>query len=184
MDITIRPARADDLDAVARVLCAAFEPYRWAASTPAEREALDRHLTEVADVGSIVGESELFVASAADRIVGAAMLEPPNRPGPPLPGPCAKPWPRAWASLRRLGVEPAYRGRGVGSMLVDARLARARELGATAALLHTSPIFAVVHGMVGRHGWQRVPEWDFSPAPHALAEAYLLAFEPIGERAG
>jgi GNAT superfamily N-acetyltransferase len=175
MSIVIREARHDELDAVARVLAAAFEQYRAPAITSSYRLAFERHLEEIVDVRARIGEAALFVAVEGPRVVGTGTLYPPGRSvayGRTIPD---TPWPRDWAWLRVLGVAPSHRGRGIGRLLVEARVQRARELAATAVALHTSPEFEVLRHLVRRMGWTRSPEHDFAPAPGARAEGYFLA---------
>ena len=164
MAIEIREARAGELEEVARVLGAAFEQYR--------PQGFEGYLRDVANVRSRVGLADLFVAVEAGRVVGTATLYRPNPPHSDR-----QPWPRAWASLRLLAVEPSHRGRGIGRMLTDARLRRARELGAPVVVLHTTELFEVSRSMYRRMGWQRAPEYDHWPLPGLCAEAYVLALD-------
>jgi hypothetical protein len=60
-------------------------------------------------------------------------------------------------------------------MLDDARIRRARELGAAGVGLHTSLAFEASRGMVRRMGWQRAPAYDCWPIPDVHAEAWTLA---------
>ena len=178
MAIVIREARADELDEAARVLGVAFEQHLPPRpDVPLEiREAFAVYLKDVIDVRSRLDDAELFVALEADRLVGTATLYPPDHevayPGD-APGP--RPWPRGWATLRLLGVDPAARGRGIGRMLAEARIRRARALGAVVVGLHTSIEFEVSRSMYQRMGWLRAPEHDYRPMPGIHAEAYFLA---------
>jgi GNAT superfamily N-acetyltransferase len=176
MTMVIREARAEELDETARILVAAFEEHRPPADsavTPQQRVAFERYLEDIANVRSRRGAADLFVAVDADRLVGTGTLYPP-RLAPTYPGPHAPPpWPSEWATLRLLGVPPAHRGRGIGRMLVEARIERARALGAPVVALHTS--FEVSRSMYQRLGWQRASEYDYFPAAEILAEAYILA---------
>jgi len=177
MAIVIREGRADELDQASVILFAAFEQYRPPADAPIAREVregFERYLRDVADVRSRLGHADLFVAVEADRIIGTGTL---YRPAQSVAYPTEvhfKPWPREWASLRLLSVDPVQRGRGIGRMLTDARVRRARELGAPAVVLHTSVEFEVSRAMYRRMGWERAPEYDYWPLPDRYAEAYVL----------
>ncbi len=173
----IREARAGDIDAVARVLVAAFEQYRPppdAPVTPEHRAAFERYLQDTADVRSRTSGAELFVAEDAAEIVGAATLYPPHEPVGYPADVERTPWPGEWASLRFLAVVPARRGSGIGRMLAEARIERARALGAPVVALHTSAHFAASRRMYRRMGWEHAPAYDFWPAPTLRAEAYIL----------
>jgi GNAT superfamily N-acetyltransferase len=100
------------------------------------------------------------------------LLYPPHRhAGYGVDG--MKPWPAAWAALRRLAVAKTHRGRGIARMLAEARIARARELGAPVVAMHTST--PLVREMYGRSGWVRAPEFDHHPVAGVIAEAWILA---------
>jgi GNAT superfamily N-acetyltransferase len=47
-------------------------------------------------------------------------------------------WPSGWAGVRALGVDPAVRGLGIGSALMQACYERARAAGAPVLCLHTA----------------------------------------------
>ena len=148
MTIEVREAREDELDETARVLALAFEQVRPKASTSAYGEVFERYLEGVVDVRSRVSEATLFVAIEGGRILGTGTLYPPGRTIAYAQEVHSTPWPNEWASLRLLGVDPAHRGRGIGRMLIEARVRRARELGATVAALHTSREFEVAHDLL------------------------------------
>jgi GNAT superfamily N-acetyltransferase len=174
MTIEVREAREDELDETARVLASAFEQVRPKASTSAYGEVFERYLEGVVDVRSRIGEATLFVAIEGGRILGTGTLYPPGRTIAYAQDVHSPPWPNDWASLRLLGVDPAHRGRGIGRMLIEARVQRARELGANVAALHTSREFEVARDLLKRMGWKRAPEYDHAPAPDLCAEAYVL----------
>lgn len=95
--ITIRPAETGDVTGIAHCI----EPF------VVEGKLLRRTTQELEHL-----LPHCFVAEAAGRIVGCAALEIYS---PKL------------AELRSLAVEPAYRGHGVGKLLVQACVQRARE---------------------------------------------------------
>jgi predicted N-acetyltransferase YhbS len=172
--LTVRDARDDELDEVARILAAAFEATRPPPGTD-HAAMYDRYLQDLANVRARRALSDLLVAVDGERLVGTGALYRPHRAvqaatasagGPP-------PWPGDWASLRALAVDPAHHGRGVARMLIEARVARARELGAPVVGIHThSPR---VRAICERHGWQRAPAYDFDPHPNQHVYAYTLA---------
>jgi GNAT superfamily N-acetyltransferase len=174
MTIVIREAREDELDETALILGSAFEPHRPKAVASPYEEAFEHYLAGVTDVRARIGEATLFVAIEAERILGSGTLYPPGGTVAYARSVQTKPWPTEWATLRLLGVDPAHRGRGIGRMLIEARVSRARELGAKAAALHTSQEFAIARSLLQRMGWKRTPEYDHAPAPDVCAEAYVL----------
>jgi GNAT superfamily N-acetyltransferase len=179
MAIVVRRAHADEMEAAAHVLVSAFEEYRAPADSAASeeyRQKFERYLAEISDARNAFRDAELFVALEGARVVGAGLLYPPGctpdyrAPSSPLA------WPADWASLRLLGVHPDRRGRKIGRLLAQARVERARELGAPAVAMHTS--FEVARGMYTRMGWERAPEFDYFPVTGIRAEAYVLRLEP------
>jgi GNAT superfamily N-acetyltransferase len=178
MTVEIRAARESEIDEVSRLLAAVFELPIAAGSArrdPTCHEAYRRYLEEVVDVRGRWGHVELFVAASGGRIIGTGTLYPPGTGRQYGRALHAKPWPDDWASLRLLAVHPAHREKGIGRMLVDARLRRARELGASFVALHTSEDFADALRLIRRSGWTRRPELDHIPAPGICAEAYVLS---------
>ncbi|MFH1475432.1 MAG: GNAT family N-acetyltransferase [Chloroflexota bacterium] len=120
-------------------------------------EGDDEYVPELRDVARRVREAVVFAA------LGVA-------DGTPLgcvtyvPGPT-----NAWAehlrpgeaSIRMLAVDPAVQGRGVGSALVGACLARARADGRRSVFLHSLPVMAGAQRIYDRFGFRRVPERDW-----------------------
>jgi GNAT superfamily N-acetyltransferase len=62
-------------------------------------------------------------------------------------------FPKAWASLRLLGVAPAARGHGLSRCLTDWCIARARSEGAAHIGLHTSEAMTTARGLYERMGF-------------------------------
>jgi GNAT superfamily N-acetyltransferase len=79
-----------------------------------------------------------------------------------------------WPELRLLAVKTSARGRGIGKMLVNECIRRARQAGATALGLHTGNSMAVALPMYERMGFVRVPALDFDVEGGELVKAYRL----------
>ncbi|HEX2275410.1 MAG TPA: GNAT family N-acetyltransferase [Acidimicrobiales bacterium] len=75
------------------------------------------------------------------------------------------------AGLRMLAVAPAYRGRGVGTALVQACIARARAERRRRLWLHTTAEMAAAQRIYARLEFRRAPEADLH-----LPEIHLLAY--------
>jgi GNAT superfamily N-acetyltransferase len=65
------------------------------------------------------------------------------------------------AGIRHLAVDPRCQGRGAGTALVDACLARARALGRRRVVLHSKPMMEVARAMYARRGFVADPTRDF-----------------------
>jgi GNAT superfamily N-acetyltransferase len=177
MPLVIRDARSDDLEAISRLILAAFEEHMPAPQgdfSPGYRRAFEEYRRDIGDVRSRMGSSQLILAEDGGSIVGVVTLFPPHTSIQYPPGVTHRPWPAAWASFRLLAVDPARRGRGVGRALVTECVQRARALGASTLALHTSGLMEIARGLYERMGWVRAPEYDFRPGADVLVEAYVL----------
>ena len=67
--------------------------------------------------------------------------------------------------LKRLYVRPAERGTGLGRTLVEAALARARELGYHRVLLDTTPGMEAAHELYRRLGFRETDPYTENPVP-------------------
>lgn len=65
------------------------------------------------------------------------------------------------AELHLLCVSPDHQGKGVGTALVDAALAHARDKSATRMILWTQPEMQSAQRLYARSGFERVPDLDF-----------------------
>jgi len=123
---------------------------------------------EIRDVRRRLGESTLIVAEEGGRLLGAVTYYPDGSEE------ANGGWPASWAVLRLLAVHPAARGRGIGRLLTEECLRRARAAGRVAVGLHTTHLMTVARAMYERMGFVRVPEFDFFPAPQFRVMAYRL----------
>ncbi|OGO39706.1 MAG: hypothetical protein A2147_05860 [Chloroflexi bacterium RBG_16_57_8] len=129
-------------------------------------DAWKSYLGDIMDVRGRLAESDLIVAELDGRLVGAVTLY--------LNGSPSLEWPNGWAGVRLLGVDPAYRGRGIGHRLMGECIRRCREAGIMTVGLHTTEAMDVARRMYERMGFTRVPEYDFHPAPGVVVMAYQL----------
>lgn len=127
LDIVIAPERAEDAGAIEGLEVRAFGPGRFARTAYRLRE------------GNPHGRDLSFVARVSTLVVGSVRLTP-IRVGE--------------ASALLLGpltVDPAFRSKGIGRMLVEAALASAKERGHRVVLLVGDEAY------YGRIGFRRVP---------------------------
>ena len=85
--------------------------------------------------------------------------------------------PVRWPVVRLLAVGPAARGLGVGRLLLDECLRRARADGSDAIGLHTSESMSGAMRLYDRMGFLRVPVYDFQPDGAELVKAYCLLLD-------
>ena len=87
---------------------------------------------------------------------------------------CKPGWPTEWASIRLLAVLPNGRGTGLGRVLTEECLRRARDLSAPVMGLHTTRVMAVAQAMYERMGFARYPENDHPITDDFVVVAYTL----------
>ncbi len=120
-------------------------------------EGDDDYVPELRDVERRVSEAVVF--AALDEAGGTPLGCVTYVPGPD----------NAWAehlrdgeaSIRMLAVDPAAQGRGVGTALAEACVARARADGRRAVFLHSLPVMVDAQRIYDRLGFRRVPERDW-----------------------
>ena len=168
--IVVRLAQGSDIEGARAALAAAYIEYeKW--FPPANWEP---YFADILDLEGRASESDLLVAEDEGGILGCVSYFPPGSKASYPSDAFSERWPPDWAAFRLLAVDPAARGRGVGRVLTDACIARARERGAPAVGLHTTEPMAVARAMYERMGFERAPRFDFRPGPSVLVEAYRL----------
>jgi len=160
--LVIRNARSEELDQVALLLKEAYQEY--AKYLPPE--IFQSYLEDIMDVRSRLPDSDLVVAELDGRLAGTVTLY--------LRASESRIWPAGWASVRLLGVLPAYRNQGIGKALMDECIRRCKKGGIRILGLHTTEAMATAKGMYERMGFIRVPEFDFHPRPGVVVMAYRL----------
>ncbi|MGH9125660.1 MAG: GNAT family N-acetyltransferase [Acidimicrobiales bacterium] len=126
----------------------------------------DDYAEELADVSGRAAVAEVLVAVDRNDIVGSVTFIPDGK------CPFAEDIRDGECGVRMMAVAPSAQGRGVGQLLLEAALARGRELGREAVFLHSTPQMTAAHRLYQRNGFVRTPERDWFPVP----ELSLLAF--------
>lgn len=129
-----------DTAAVNALAVAAFSQYQARYS---DWPAFAKNL---ANTAALADHGEFIVAEAEGHIVGAVAYIGPNKPK----SACFE---QAWPIMRMLVVSPAARGRGVGRMLAQECIGRARRDKAEVFALHTTPMMEVALAMYQRMGF-------------------------------
>lgn len=79
------------------------------------------------------------------------------------------------AAIRMLAVDVTARGRGVGTALAAACIARAREDGRAAIFLHSLAYMRAAQAIYARLGFIRRPDRDWEPVPGIRLLGFSLA---------
>jgi ribosomal protein S18 acetylase RimI-like enzyme len=130
-DIEIHPVREPEYAAAGEATGRAYMEFATSGAA-----GWDAYLARIADVAGRAGRTTVLVASVGGEIAGSATLEVDTRMNPESTEPLAP----DEAHLRMLGVDPAYRGRGIARRLVVACVDLARAHGKRRLTLETAPV--------------------------------------------
>lgn len=108
-------------------------------------------LKEIGSMSSRAGESQIIIAEFRNKLSGAVAY---YGPGTDKTGY----FPKEWASIRLLVVNPECRGNGIGSSLMEECILRAENDAAPAIGLHTSDFMEVALSMYLRMGFDKVKD--------------------------
>ena len=112
------------------------------------------YLARIADVADRAQRTTVLVATVNGAIAGSATLELDGRTNPEWTEPLAA----DEAHLRMLGVDPAYRGRGVARHLVVACLEVARAHGKRVLTLETTAVMTAAQQLYASMGFDSTGE--------------------------
>ena len=132
------------------------------------------YLEDIIDLEGRAPDSDLLVAKLDGKVAACVSYFPPGSKASYPSDAYSERWPDDWSAVRLLAVDPAIRGRGLGRILTEACIERARKQAAAAVGLHTVAFMAVARAMYERMGFERAPQYDFRPGPNILIEAYRL----------
>lgn len=158
-DVTIRPARDEELDEVASLLVDAYAEY-------AARMSPDAWASFAQDIGNVRGraiEADVVVAEREGRLVGSVTLFTRHRG---VRG--------GTVGVRLLAVRPEARGTGVGRALMEYAIRRAREDDQKRVVLSTTQEMESARDLYEKLGFRREPDLDHEPAPGVRFEGYAL----------
>ena len=161
--MNIRNARTEELGQAAQVISEAYHQY----SDIIPPEHWEPYLHNLTDFRSRLDKAELIVAEEDGGILGAVTFFPKGSAS-------GEGWPGDYSGIRILAVPPDHRGRGLGRLLTEECIRRSRALGVRYVGLHTTEFMSVAKAMYERMGFERIPEFDFKPAPHVVVMAYRL----------
>ncbi len=171
MGIRVRPVRPAEHAQAGEVTALAYREF----VRPGEA-AWDEYLQRLADVAGRSRRAVVLVAVEDGRILGTATLELAERLGDE-----DRPLDPGEAHLRMLAVRPDARRRGIGRLLMEAAIERARREGKTVLTLNTTRRMRVAQALYGAMGFERGPDRVF-PDGFVLI-SYSLPLRP-GEGEG
>jgi ribosomal protein S18 acetylase RimI-like enzyme len=158
-DVDIHVVRDGEHARAGAATVAAYEEF--AVARPPGWEA---YLARIADVAGRSVRTTVLVATVGGTIVGSATLEIDGRMSPASTEPLAA----DEAHLRMLGVDPAYRGRGIGRSLVLACIQLARERDKGRFTLDTAPVMTSAQRLYATLGFTFEREYDTPDGVHLM----------------
>ena len=163
MPVVIREARPEEHASLGELVVAAYR------SLPEFNEPdYEPELRDVARRACVA-----VVLVALDDVGGTLLGCVTYVPGPDSPW--AELLEPGEAAIRMLAVDPAARGRGVGTALAAACIARARKDGRAAVFLHTLAYMRAAQAIYARLGFIRRPDRDWEPVPGVRLLGFALA---------
>lgn len=162
--VLLRAAKGDERDGVIRLMFSAYDEFK-PFLTPENWQTMMFNLTRVIQDAR---EGELLVAEVFGELAGTVTY---YSPGP-------KDYtrvPAEWAVIRALGVQPAWRRRGIARLLTDECLRRAHEDRAPTVGLHTSVLMHAARRMYEDLGF--VPQSEFTHLGVGFT-VYALSLHP------
>ena len=159
----IRPARPDDFDTVGRMLAGTYL---------AEGYADPEYAVSLGDTGPRAAQTTVLVAEVEGTVAGSVTVVTRG-------GDFANVADDGEAEIRMLVTDPALRGQGVGSALMDAALEQVREDGLEVVRLSTQTQMTTAQGMYERLGFLRTPERDWGIRDRSFL-TYVLTLSYCG----
>lgn len=156
--VLIREAKASELEAVEALVKGAYREFQEVVP----EEGWERWMASITQAVN-EGEGLLLVAEAEGAIQGAVQFfhdASLARMGH---------WPAGAAAIRLLAVRPEARGRGLGTLLTQECLHRARTLKIPTIYLYTGRFMLAAQHIYEKLGFKRAPEYDPPQQPGPIA---------------
>ena len=146
--IRLRDYESADAENLNRIAVSAFDQFRD------HYEDWPAMLAGLSKTSALSASSEIIIAELEDQFAGAVAYFGPNSQK-------ASFFDQRWPIIRMLVVDPAFRGQGIGRVLSNECIARAKRDGLPVIALHTSPIMSIALPMYMKMGF--VKAYDAPP---------------------
>jgi len=146
--IRLRDYESADAENLNRIAVSAFDQFRD------HYEDWPAMLAGLSKTSALSASSEIIIAELEDQFAGAVAYFGPNSQK-------ASFFDQRWPIIRMLVVDPAFRGKGIGRVLSNECIARAKRDGSPVIALHTSPIMSIALPMYMKMGF--VKAYDAPP---------------------
>ncbi len=163
----IRNAKQDELDFIREQRVAAYLEHS-SAIPDAHWQALKQAISSESDRQTGV---DLIVCEFDEKIVGSIVLFPANTDA--YDGELEE---LDYPEIRMLAVDPAARGKGVASALITECIQRSQAKNHHFIGLHTGEFMKNAIKLYSKHGFERLPQYDFEPANDGIiVKAFRLS---------
>jgi predicted N-acetyltransferase YhbS len=150
--ISIRPAHPEDYPRIGELTVAAYQEIEIT-----NNPVVDDYMAELRNVKARAKDADVLVAvNETGAVLGAVTLVLDTS------SPMAEWDEPGVAGFRMLAVAPEAQGKGVGKLLAEHCVTRAREAGAHAVLIHSRHTMTAARGIYAQMGFRRYPEIDFA----------------------
>jgi len=150
-EVIVRPARPEEFTRIGDITVAAYR-----AIEISDNQVVDDYMDVLRDVKSRAEAADVLVAvDETGLVLGAVTLVMDAN------SPLAEYDEPGTVSFRMLAVAPEAQGKGVGKLLADHCITRARDAGAHAVLIHSRDTMTKARDIYGKMGFVRHPEIDF-----------------------
>ena len=151
MNFHYRIGAVSDLEQLQRLGIGAYSEFKHVLA-PESWNQLHAGLQNTALLKKIVENSTAFVCETAGEIAGVAYLVPSGNPEGVFQ--------HDWSYIRRVGVDPRYRGKGIARKLTGLCISHARETNEKIIALHTSEFMDAARHVYESLGFVRLKEID------------------------
>jgi GNAT superfamily N-acetyltransferase len=160
-EVRLRDYESVDAENLNRIAVSAFHQFRD------HYEDWPAMLAGLSKTSALSANGEIIIAELEDKFAGAVAYFGPNSQK-------ASFFNQRWPIIRMLVVDPAFRGKGIGRVLSNECIARAKRDGSPLIALHTSPIMSIALPMYLKMGF--VKAYD---APPIFGVAYAVYTKPL-----
>jgi ribosomal protein S18 acetylase RimI-like enzyme len=128
-NLEFRIGTIDDFEELKRIGEISFGKYKTVL-TPENWQKLSDGIQNNDRLRALISISKIFVCEFEKKMIGAAYLVPNGHPEGVFE--------KGWAVIRRVGVDPAFEGRGIARQLTQMCIDHAKASGEKIIALHTS----------------------------------------------
>lgn len=163
--LTYRRANASDAPNIVGLIVNAYHDYK-AVLAPADWIRMQTSLANEDLYVELLKKAAAFVCEIDNQLAGVIFLVPKGNPTTIFPA--------DWSYIRLLGVDPKYRGLGIGRELTQLCVQQARVTNEIGVALHTSEFMNAARQMYEALGFKR--EKELAPMYGKRYWLYKLSF--------